>query len=536
MASDFAVSLRIISSITAWTTIRTKQEIQKTIPETSEFESPVILTDNEKEFVREYVEEGENDEDKKERRIEMAEMLDIGLQRIAGITAHTKRRLNKAMTATEVLAPVDITNKKKSNEVSLKGGEHVEYNNEIKNKWRQKMEDFIKEHTDLEDRKNMKVLCLPGKKCLEIPMYLEMGFLAENIVGVEGGDKAAKEEFTLSAKKLGIDYRIGRLEDILPDEKTVFDVVSLDFVGPMGKNNLKIIEKVLLNEESILLVNLLKKREKKYIQELCRISYNGLKICNNKSNTIAEELSKRDANAEANRNSSENHISNTRSLGVLMILQQQLGMDRKENLLIPEFYNAIEQMAKVPDIGIKFAFEVLARIIPEICDDLTKLTAPFIKDYEKANIYSLLMYTLVRDTFDKRSNFNDVKKYEYKSRVGKKASVFTSYFCKVDRPDDFYESSKNVVAFFLNIILFLYYVGNSGYFEAINKKGNPVKDLGKRGARIVYRDKKTDEIISSIRVDKLASITEKNNTLAQKCKVHQIAIKEIDEIETEIIE
>jgi len=39
----------------------------------------------------------------------------------------------------------------------------------------------------------MKVLCLPGLKCLEIPLYLELGFRAENIVGVEAGEVNPKQ-------------------------------------------------------------------------------------------------------------------------------------------------------------------------------------------------------------------------------------------------------------------------------------------------------------------------------------------------------
>jgi hypothetical protein len=50
----------------------------------------------------------------------------------------------------------------------------VNYNNEIKNKWRQKLKDFIDENTEKEKRKNMKVLCLPGVECLEIPLYIEL--------------------------------------------------------------------------------------------------------------------------------------------------------------------------------------------------------------------------------------------------------------------------------------------------------------------------------------------------------------------------
>jgi hypothetical protein len=52
----------------------------------------------------------------------------------------------------------------------------------IKNKWRQKLKEFIDENTDKEKRVTMKVLCLPGVECHEISLYIELGFKPENIV------------------------------------------------------------------------------------------------------------------------------------------------------------------------------------------------------------------------------------------------------------------------------------------------------------------------------------------------------------------
>jgi len=58
----------------------------------------------------------------------------------------------------------------------------LNYNNTIKNKWREKLKQFIDENTDKNDRKNLKVLCLPWIECLEIPLYLELWFSPENII------------------------------------------------------------------------------------------------------------------------------------------------------------------------------------------------------------------------------------------------------------------------------------------------------------------------------------------------------------------
>lgn len=146
-------------------------------------------------------------------------------------------------------------------------GALVNYNNEIKNKWRQKLKEFIDENTEKEKRKNMKVLCLPGVECLEIPLYIELWFTPENIIGVEAGivkwkrDSTLIERFKVNAAKYWIQTRIWKLEEILETEDTVFDVVSLDFLGPVSMNMQNMLWKIKSSPKTIVLLNYLAKRE-----------------------------------------------------------------------------------------------------------------------------------------------------------------------------------------------------------------------------------------------------------------------------------
>ncbi len=143
----------------------------------------------------------------------------------------------------------------------------VNYNNEVKNKWRQKLKEFIDENTEKEKRKDMKVLCLPWIECLEIPLYLELGFKPENIVWVEAWiikwkkDIELIEKFKVNAKKYWIQTRIGKLEKILGTEDTVFDIVSLDFLGPVNNTTNQILESIKYAHRSIVLTNFQGKRE-----------------------------------------------------------------------------------------------------------------------------------------------------------------------------------------------------------------------------------------------------------------------------------
>ncbi|MDD2916397.1 MAG: hypothetical protein PHH70_00975 [Candidatus Gracilibacteria bacterium] len=174
-------------------------------------------------------------------------------------------------------------------------GALMEYDNEIKNKWRQKLKEFIDENTNVTKRKDMKVLCLPGIECLEIPLYLELGFNPDNIVGVEAGEVDPKKlkpekieelkneafrlgisfeltrkcireilttKFQINATKFGIQTRIGKLEKILETEETIFDVVSLDFLGPIGANTFDVMQQIKAsNTRYLLLTNFLGKRD-----------------------------------------------------------------------------------------------------------------------------------------------------------------------------------------------------------------------------------------------------------------------------------
>lgn len=223
----------------------------------------LFLSDNDKNFIRSYVAEAQNDEEKKRRRKECAEQFGVSLPTISAVTAWTKIRANKTnlISSSIEIKPVTV-------EESVEGC-HANYDNPIKQLWRQKWKEFIAKYTLPGEREKMRVICLPGKKCLEIPLYLELGFKPENITGVEGGDEMAKREFYDNAYRYKIVPKLGRLEDILVHDSKVYDVVSLDFTGPLSKTCLDIIKMVPLapaatcsnNVRSLFMINLLAKRE-----------------------------------------------------------------------------------------------------------------------------------------------------------------------------------------------------------------------------------------------------------------------------------
>lgn len=127
--------------------------------------------------------------------------------------------------------------------------------------WREKIKNFINKTTDPAKRKDMMVLCFPGAACLEIPLYLALGFLPENIIGVESGivngkiDQGVIAAFKENAQKYGIQTRIGKLEKLIAHETTVFDIISLDFLGPWNSTYAEIINSIKHAPEFRLLTN-----------------------------------------------------------------------------------------------------------------------------------------------------------------------------------------------------------------------------------------------------------------------------------------
>lgn len=226
------------------------------------------IGDHDKDFIREYVAAAESDTEATARREECSAVFGISLPAVRAITAWTTIRAKRAtgVSAAEetsiaqpIFAPL---------EEAPRGGEHVDYDSEIKGKWRKTMQSFIDRHTDPRHRSHMRVLCLPGKQCLEIPVYTELGFRPENIVGVEGGDASARDTFIENATQFGIKPVVGDLEEYLSTTNDPFDVVSYDFLGPSCQKYENIVSATPLREDALLLLNLMMKRETRSAQFL----------------------------------------------------------------------------------------------------------------------------------------------------------------------------------------------------------------------------------------------------------------------------
>lgn len=149
-----------------------------------------------------------------------------------------------------------------------RGGAHADYDNPVKQQWRRAWAEFLERNLPKEGRDKLKVLCLPSKNpSREISLYLDLGILPENIIGVEG-DPSAREEFERNANALGIQPIFGRLENVVPRLADRIDIISLDFLGPICPAYIKILKALPIAEKFYLLVNVRGGREQTSTQNL----------------------------------------------------------------------------------------------------------------------------------------------------------------------------------------------------------------------------------------------------------------------------
>src|SRR3989344_4871221 len=221
----------------------------------------------EADFIREWITDAEANGTVDAAREEVMKQYALTRGQLNAILAWRKiyadRSIAQANSSSSCATPQDRT----SVEVISRTGAHADYDNEKKERWRETWFSFVEKKTTPAQRKTMKVLCLPGKNCLEIPGYLRMGFQPENILGVEG-DKSAHNEFISNSQKYGIRISTEKLEKFFAKTSEKFDVLSLDFHGCLSRTALSILEALPMSNHCYTMVNMLGMREKKATQQL----------------------------------------------------------------------------------------------------------------------------------------------------------------------------------------------------------------------------------------------------------------------------
>jgi hypothetical protein len=446
----------------------------------------VKLSDEDKELIRSYVAEVDDEEIKKQRRKECADQYNVSLATISAVTAWTKIRANR--TALES-RPVEIVVKGPEDNAE---GCHANYDNPTKQLWRQTWKKFLESRTLPHERQKMKVLCLPGKKCLEIPLYLDLGFNPQNIVGVEGGDEAAKMEFHQNAYRYGIVSKLGRLENLLAHDTNVYDVVSLDFTGPLSKTCLDIIRNLpiapagnnQLNTKSYFMVNLLAKRETAKGQ-LCLDFYASftrpelMEMLNTpgmdieKFQTIFGYMNDlADKVVSGERSYEEADLKDKRNMGLIFMLTSLIAKDRR-------FQDSVWSSYRINDVPLQLRQEI---DFNRYAGNTLNTFLGGLTFYIQKKFLDMLMIAapqIVETVSNYRPFIYGVEQYQYTSPVNNSNSPFITEMYEFMTPMADYIKLRYFVRFFVDAIFWQgLNAGRQIYLDVRDKHGHVRKPGG----------------------------------------------------------
>lgn len=398
---------------------------------------------------------------KKERRREIAELFDVKLWTIASITAWTKIHASKTWKIVDNTSPIaervvntpQITDKIPIPSVKLitqktEWWAHVEYNNAIKNKWREKIKEYLLERTTTTERAKMKVMCLPWKNWLEVKqIYLEIWFLPENIIWFEK-NQTAFEEF-LNNKPKWCKHEIRNIIDFLKETQDRFDLVSLDFLGPMSEKNLDIFRYLQVNDRFFVFSNMMAKREwenmQKFLQWYDWITRN-MHSSHPQEWTSVLQTALWFGKLIFNWQENPRELKKVRDESFLVVLQTIIWENSIKN-----YWNFLD---RIKNIELKYPWlnYSIEMMIVVILNQMEKsLIHHWINDGNSWRVWVRLRWLFLRAI----RNFvfiTDYKKYKYLSKIWKTSTPFVSDFFEFKIPNELYSNTRYVINFLIDCL------------------------------------------------------------------------------------
>lgn len=145
----------------------------------------------------------------------------------------------------------------------------VSYNNPQKEAWRQTWASFIERNLSQEQRKKAVVLCMPSIQAeLEVGHYLRLGINPSNIFAVDHATGEGGVKFEEACKSLGVNCFRGTLQSFLDTDYPRLTIVNFDFHGQLCASSLRLLERLRLAQEAIVLTNFLGARESEDANDL----------------------------------------------------------------------------------------------------------------------------------------------------------------------------------------------------------------------------------------------------------------------------
>jgi len=347
-----------------------------------------------------------------------------------------------------------------------RGGDLVDYDKDIKDKWRNECDAFIDEHTVAVRRPRQKQLILPSWQCLDVPHSLRLGYRPENVIAYEGGSYIARAKCSRTVREKEeewggkIDLRLARLEHELATDKDRLGSAVLDFVGQMCPQYIKIASDLLLNEEAVVIMNSMARRETQQLQDDMQSMVEQIEA----SRVVQREviLAHRSlyAGGAARTGGEQTPEYRQRDIAELRdsvsLALMNVGKNRKENW---QFVSTLENLPILPEVeNMRFIHgqQCMEQNLNIALQPLLTKLLPLLQDhglFQPKDLNELMamanMGRMFHDALFGRSLITDMRKIGYRSETGAQVQDFHTDMAAFKRPVPLYQKVSPAVEFLL---------------------------------------------------------------------------------------
>jgi len=423
-------------------------------------------------------------------------------------------------------------------ESSNSNGEHMNYNYEIKNKWRERWGRYLLERMTEIDRRNARVLCFPGKMGIEADMYISLGFKPENLFCVEGGDADAQRCFSEEMKKRGIEPHIGRLKNVVSAKDGPFDVISLDLLGSHSRELIYSVMQIATPEKSHVLVNWMASRENQFNQTTLKMLYTRMNAMGTNFDEFCD-IEDMDVDDDDIQNKS---ITNARELVGYNVMRkigeaidsywmykQKIHLlevsEETKNALPPDIPEITKQNAQ-KHLELNLSLRMVQRGIASVLNSYSSRGSTYSAMLRNVGIQSIFGTPIVCD----------VERVQYQSS-GKSRRIYLSDFGTIYRPIRDYSNMKHTARFLIDVAIDVAnYKERSGTMTIRDKNGRKVSDNNlHRSFAISYEDSES-RLSTSLKLANIHLDAERLEEIENRVGSIDCKIKDIYQSKRELIE
>jgi len=387
------------------------------------------------------------------------------------------------------------------------------------------------------------VLCLPGKECLEVPLYIDIGIKPENITGIEGGSEQARQDFLVNAARYGINPKLGRIENLV-DKLPSYDVVSLDFTGPMCKTYLDVIKNLpikpdihsQLNTRSYFMIDVMGKRERQVAQDLMEYySFFTHSTVQNKIQSFHEQLQCRNNTAihdfvsitkqfaelendiKAGTVVSDRELPEKRDAALAFMISSLVASTRWADN--PTYQPYLQKFYDFRQKGIDCS---------GIFSDMILNIITFMRRVASED-FIIMLATGISEVVQMATNFRpfivDIEEYSYFSPVNDSSCPFLTEMMCLHTPLAEYGKLRHIIKFMFDVVVWVAENKQGTYISLRNKNGM-LKPTGSSLSRSDVLEFTTPyrQIIASIPINKIVQMDEIMTSIVKKDKLADVIL------------